>query len=48
MNDLRNTDNSLHALNDGKFIKLLLYGNDFFGDNNIQRILMCTIRFIKN
>ena len=48
MNELRNINNLLSALNDDSYIKLLSYSNDLFNDSKNQSKLMCTKRFIED
>ena len=48
MNELRNINNLLSALNDDSYIKLLSYSNDLVNDSKNQSKLMCTKRFIED
>ena len=47
MNELNEIESSFSALNENKFIDLILYGSDKFDDKKNHNILMCTIKFIK-
>ena len=47
MNESKNIDNSLPALNDDDRVKLVLYGNYLFDDNKYQSTLMSTVWSIK-
>ena len=48
MNELNEIDSSFSTLNENKFIDLILYGNDKFDDKKNHRILMSTIKLIKD
>lgn len=48
MNDLENIPISFSMISDSNVISLLLYDGDKFDDTNSQKIVMSTIRFIKN
>ena len=43
MNESKNIDNSLPALNDDDRVKLVLYGNYLFDDNKYQSTLISTV-----
>ena len=47
MNELNKIDSSFSILNENKFTGLILYGSNKFYDKK-PRILMCTIKFIKD
>ena len=46
MNELNEIESSFSALNENKFIDLILYGSDKFDDKKKYKILICTIKFI--
>ena len=46
MNELNEIESSFSALNENKFIDLILYGSDKFDDKKKHKILICTIKFI--
>ena len=48
MSQLNEIDSSFSALNENKFIGLILYGRDKFDDKRNHNILMSTIKFIKD
>ena len=49
MNGLMNVDRSLQSLSqDDKLIIVLLYGSDVFDNETNGKILICTLRFIKD
>ena len=48
INELNEIDSSFSALNENKFIDLILYGSDKFDDKKNRNILMCTIKFLKD
>ena len=48
MNELNEIDSSFSALNENKFIDLILYGSDEFDDKKNHYILMSTIKLIKD
>ena len=47
MNELNKIDSCFSILNENKFTGLILYDSDKFYDKK-PRILMCTIKFIKD
>ena len=47
INELNEIDSSFSALNENKFIDLILYGSDKSDDKKNRNILMCTIKFIR-
>ena len=48
MNELSEIDSCFSALNENKFIDLILCGSDKSDDKKNHNILMCTIKFIKD
>ena len=48
MNDLISIDRSLPSLSQDKLVSILLYGSDAFDNKKNRKILICTIRFIKD
>ena len=48
MNELSEIDCCFSALNENKFIDLILCGSDKSDDRKNHNILMCTIKFIKD
>ena len=48
MNDLENISVSFSTFSDNNLISLLLYGDDKFDDTENRKIMMSTIRFIKD
>ena len=48
MNELSEIDSCFSALNENKFIDLILCGSDKSDDRKNLNILMCTIKFIKD
>ena len=48
MNDLENVPISFSMASDNNLISLLLYGGDKVDDTKYRKILMSTIRFIKD
>ena len=48
MNDLENISVSFSTFSDNNLISLLLYGDGKFDDTENRKIIMSTIRFIKD
>ena len=48
MNDLMNIDKSLLSLSQDKPINVLLYGNDALDNKTNHKILICTVKVIKD
>ena len=48
MNELNETDSSFSTLNENKLIDLILCSSDKFDDKKNHKILMSTIKFIKD
>ena len=48
MNELNEIDSSFSALNENKFIDLILHGSNKFDEKKNHNILMFTIKFIKD
>lgn len=48
MNYLANISNFFYMVSDNNLISLLVHGDDKFDDTKNQKILMSTLRFIKD
>lgn len=48
MNYLANISNFFYMVSDNNLISLLVHGDDKFDDTRNQKILMSTLRFIKD
>ena len=48
LNELNTIEPSLISLNDNEFVEILIFGNPNFSNDINQKILKCTISFLKN